>query len=108
MKKAQLMSSFAAGSCDVALPYLQHRSEVRFSDRYILQWMKDPLGDIKFLDVFLGRLITEAFILLRTKDFSFTFSFRAFLTLKDGWHFSREDCGNIKLGEKAVFLAVLN
>jgi hypothetical protein len=46
--------------------------------------MKDPLGDIKFLDVFLGRLITEAFILLRMKGFSLTFSFLSFVALKDG------------------------
>jgi hypothetical protein len=50
----------------------------------------------------------EALILLRMKDFSFTFSFRSFVALKDGWHFSREDCGNIRLGKKTVFLAVLN
>jgi len=84
MKKPQQTSSFATGSCDVALPYLEYRSEVRLSDRYILQRMKDPLGDIKFLDVFFGRLITEAFILLRMKDFSLTFSFRSFVALKDG------------------------
>jgi len=104
----QLTSLFATDSRDASLPYFQYRSEVRLSDRYILQRMKDPLGDIKFLDVIHGQLITEAFILLRMKDFSLTFSFRSFVALKDGWHFSREDCGNIRLGKKTLFLAVLN
>jgi hypothetical protein len=35
----------------------------------ILRRMKDPLGDVNFLDVFLGRLITKAFVLFRMNDF---------------------------------------
>lgn len=99
IKKQPLTSPFAAVGSDAALPYLQYRWKVRLSDTYILQRMKDPLGDIKILDVFLGRLITEAFVLLRMNDFYCNiFPFVPLLFWKtDDMHFSRDDSDNIKI-----------